>query len=110
MGRKKGSTNKKVIVKVAKPTNFKSLEVKETKTEVFEVGISKGDIEMFLVQKAKKLSHFDITQTFESEKIVYDKKGNIFITLINPLDIVLPKTKSELINANGKSENITTEK
>jgi hypothetical protein len=109
MPRTKGSKNKKVIVKAKPLSNFKSLEVKETKTEVFEIGISKADIEAVIMKQTKNLCNFNATQQFEKQIITYDKKGNMFITLINPID--LPKIKETIIKvSNEKSTNSSDQK
>lgn len=85
MPRTKGSKNKKVIVKTQPLSNFKSMEVKVTRTQVFETAFTKKDIEELLKSKAKSLSKHLNNQEFETETIIYDKKGNIFVTLINPI-------------------------
>ena len=88
MPRTKGSKNKKVVatkVKAASNSNFKSLEIKVVKTEIYQLGISKSDIEITLLERAKKEAHFFASQQFEKEELIYDKKRNIFITLTNPI-------------------------
>jgi len=93
MPRTKGSRNKKLIVGQQVPTsNFKSMEVITTKTQLHKVAFSKSDIENLVKDKARELAGYKMHQ-FEKEELVYDKKGNAFITLTNP--IMKDNAKSE---------------
>ena len=102
MPRTKGSKNKKLITKVLKPlSNFESMKVEMTKTQIYHIGFSKKDIELLINMKARELCNHKMTE-FEAENVIYDKKGNAFVTLSNPIERV--KIKDE------KSTDTSTQK
>ncbi len=88
MPRTKGSKNKKLILinkgNLRSASNFKSMELKSTKTQIFQIAFSKSDIEEALKYKTRELAGYSMFE-FEKQEVVYDKKGNAFVTLTNPI-------------------------
>jgi hypothetical protein len=93
MARPSGSKNK-VNKELAFAAEFETGKT-VIKTEVYELMLSKGDIDKLIREKAKIVAGFDKEQPFEDYKVIY-KKGDAYITLVNPLSkIMVEQIKSE---------------
>ena len=92
MSRTKGSKNKKATSAVLTTTenNKKTVVLSKqvVKTEVFELTISKYDIDEMIRKEAKILAGFTETQLFEDYEVKFNKQGDASITMTNPRALI----------------------
>lgn len=87
MARTKGSKNKVIAARAA----VVDLNDVVVKTELFELFISKDDIEEIIRKEAKTRAGFTSNQVFEDYKAVHTKTGGVRITMTNPLNLITNK-------------------